>query len=164
MAVNRVHMVIRAYISSEKTVRFSCPKCERSKIQDVSSFLNLDREIRTTIRCKCGHTFKAVLERRKRYRKTVDLVGTYWIKEKGSASNMVVKDISRTGIKFYVRIKPLFKIGDRIWVEFRLDNNQKTLISKRVLIKDIKDYFVGVEFTNIDSSNAADISLGFYLV
>jgi hypothetical protein len=104
------------------------------------------------------------LERRRHYRKLIDLYGTYWIKEKGLSRDMVIKDISRAGIKFHVDLKPLLKIGDSIGVEFRLDNPQRTLISKRVIVRNIRDGDVGVEFINVDSSNAADVSIGFYLM
>ena len=157
-------MAIRVFVSKDKITSFSCPKCGRSKNQDVTSFLNLDREIKAKIRCKCGNTFKIVLERRNYYRKQVDLVGAYWIKEKGLSRDLVIKDISRNGIKFHVNIKPTFTIGDKIWVEFRLDNYQKTMILKRVIIRSIKDGDVGVEFLNVESENAGDIAIGFYLM
>lgn len=159
-----LHSVVRAFISQDKTARFTCPACARSKMQDVSSFLDLDREIKATIRCKCGNTFKAVLERRKHHRKQVDLLGTFWIKEKGLACDMVVKDLSRAGIKFHIRVKPPFKVGEKLWVEFRLDNTDRTMILKQVLVRNIKNDYVGCQFIMVDPNNKVDKAIGFYLM
>ncbi len=141
-----------------------CPECTRARIQDVSSYLDLDREIRAYVCCKCGYKFKAVLERRKNHRKPVNLPGTYWTERRGLSRNCTIKDISRTGVRFNVATNPDLNIGDKVWVEFRLDTPQRTQISKRVIIRNKKKSDYGVEFLGVDPNNATDRSIGFYLM
>ncbi len=157
-------MVEKVYVSAESTATFVCPKCSRSRIEDVSLYLEADCEIKAKARCKCGHRFEATVDRRKHYRKTTNLVGIYMIDEKGITGQMTVKDISRSGLKFHVHIQPAFKIGARILVEFRLDDRFKTSISKSVIVKSIKDGYVGTQFVSIDATSAIDRAIGFYLL
>ncbi len=157
-------MVEKVFVSAESTATFVCPQCSRSRTQDVSSYLEANHEIKAKIRCKCGHRFETMVDRRKYYRKTTNLIGIYLIKEKGIADKMTVKDISRGGLRFHIHIQPAFKIGDRILVEFRLDDRYKTSISKSVIVKSIKDGYVGTQFVSIDPTNVIDKAIGFYLM
>ncbi len=157
-------MVEKVFVSAESTATFVCPKCSRSRTQDVSLYLEADREIKAKIRCKCGHRFETTVDRRKYYRKITNLVGIYLIEEKGITGQMTVKDISRGGLKFQIHSPPAFKIGDRIVVEFRLDDRYKTSISKSLIIKSISDGYVGTQFVSIDPTSAIDKAIGFYLL
>jgi hypothetical protein len=157
-------MVEKVYISAESTATFICPKCSRSRTQDLSLYLEVDHEIKAKIRCKCGHRFETTVDRRKYYRKTTNLVGVYLIDEKGITGQMTVKDISRGGLKFHVHTQPAFKIGARILVEFRLDDRLKTSVSKSVIVKKITDGYVGAQFVSIDPTSAIDKAIGFFLL
>ena len=157
-------MVEKIYVSAENTATFVCPKCSRSRTEDVSLYLEADREIKAKIRCKCGHRFETMVDRRKHYRKTTNLVGIYMIEEKGITGQMTIKDISRGGLKFHIHAKPVFQIGSRILVEFRLDDRNKTVISKSVIIKSLKDGYVGAQFASVDPTSAIDKAIGFYLL
>lgn len=157
-------MAEKVYVSADSTATFVCPKCSRSRTEDVSLYLEADREIKAKIRCKCGHRFETLVDRRKNYRKITNLVGVYLIDEKGVTGQMTVKDISRGGLKFQINTQPAFKIGARILVEFRLDDRYKTAISKSVIIKSLKDGLVGTQFISIDPTSAINKALGFYLL
>ena len=55
-------------------------------------------------------------------------------------------------------------VGEKVMVEFHLDDDQKTLIRKNAVVRSIKGYFLGMEFFSIDPQNVYDKVLGFYLM
>jgi hypothetical protein len=74
---------------------------------------------------------------------------------------MTVKDVSATGLKLKTNVAQNFAIGDRMQVEFHLDDRNRTLIKKRVIVRYQNGPFVGGEF---ESTEAPDKALGFYLL
>jgi hypothetical protein len=120
--------------------------------------------VRVNIKCRCGHAFRAVLEKRRRYRKNTKLPGTYsYERSDGSVDKgiMQVVDISSSGMKLKLNVGRTFKVGDKLKVEFNLDDPQHTLIDKIVIVKNVSDAHVGVAFREREGD---DPSLGFYLL
>jgi hypothetical protein len=157
-------MVERAFITSLKTAKFVCPKCKRSKIADVAQYIQLDQIIRVKVNCPCGHSFIAILEKRKQYRKAVNLPGSFTHFNGGRVMTkglMTVCDLSLTGIKLKVNYPYPFSVGDLLAVRFSLDDYQKTLIDKKVLIQNLNLPFIGSKFPITESE---DKTLGFYLL
>ena len=122
---------------------------------------------RFKVKCKrCGHPYRVVIEKRGHYRKMVDLPGTYTYlvddrpRDKGS---MRVIDVSRSGLKIRLPGKPYFVAGDRLMIEFHLDDTNQSLIRKKVEIKKIFDQELGVAFTSVHPSDPSDKALGFYM-
>ena len=101
---------------------FICPNCNLSKTADVSTYKDINKEVRMNVKCKCGHSFSVTLERRASYRKDIESPGNYTYTssegkiEKGSLS---VKDISRNGLKFKVKEDPKFSVGEKVYLEFQ---------------------------------------------
>ena len=142
---------------------FSCPKCARTKTVDVSKYAALDKMITVNVKCPCGHAYKAILEKRKQYRKETNLPGTYIHFIDGQPRDrglMTVKDISTTGMKLQLNVKQNFAIGDQLQVEFHLNDVHRTLIKKTVIIRNQREQFIGAEFAPFES---VDKALGFYL-
>ena len=77
---------------------------------------------------------------------------------------MKVIDLSRTGLKIKVNEIAKFSAGDRMVIEFRLDDANRSLIRKEVEIKKIFDLELGVAFTSIHPSDPSDRALGFYML
>lgn len=79
---------------------------------------------------------------------------------------MTVRDLSRSGLKLELEKEGELKVGDKLVVEFKLDNPQKTAIKKEVLVKTTFGNYVGTEFCSRDPNNpidkAYDIAIGFY--
>jgi hypothetical protein len=73
---------------------------------------------------------------------------------------MTVKDLSTSGLKLQLNVKQNFAIGDQMQVEFHLNDAQRTLIKKTVIIRNQRDQFIGAEFAPFES---IDKALGFYL-
>jgi hypothetical protein len=157
----------RVFIQEKNTAIFLCPKCASFKTIDVSAYSDIEGDVEIDIECKCGHSFSAFLDRRKDYRKKVNLPGTYtYTSSEGEIERgtLFVKDISRNGFKFKVKVDPKFSVGDNISLKFQLDNKQKTLIKKEVVIKNIfKDKTISSEFCSVSPSDPNDKAIGFYL-
>jgi hypothetical protein len=158
---------ISAYICSTcHLAAFDCPSCQRSKSINMSKQLLAEsfEPIEIQYECQCGAAYTVTLERRKHHRKETRLSGIYTHmvgKRKLNKGIMTVVDVSRSGLKlkFNLNVNQYFSMGDRLYVEFHLDNDAHTLIQKEVTIKGIADNTIGVEFANQESENDA---IGFF--
>ena len=148
-------MTQKVYLTSKQMATFSCPQCARSK--------TLDKMITVNVKCPCGHAYKAILEKRKKYRKDTNLPGTYIHFIDGQPRDrglMTVKDLSTSGMKLQLNVKQNFAIGDQLQVEFHLNDTHRTLIKKTVIIRNQREQFIGTEFAPFET---VDKALGFYL-
>lgn len=150
----------KVFIGSNDLATFRCPKCDKAKTANVSRYKNIQTAVRVKAKCPCGHTFTVVLERRKHVRKNLNLPGTYVVERTGHRGAMNVRDLSRSGVKIKLNFRPDFEIGDRLVLEFNLDDNQRSIIRKEIIVRSIKDLYVGTEFSNIDHYD----KLGSYLL
>jgi PilZ domain len=156
-------MTQKIYITSKQMATFCCPQCNRSKTVDVSKYAAVDKLVKVNIKCPCGHAYKAILEKRRQYRKETNLPGTYVHFVDGQPRNrglMTVRDLSTAGMKLRLNVKQNFVVGDQMRVEFHLDDAHRTLIKKTVIIRNQRDHFLGVELAPFE---AVDKALGFYL-
>ena len=151
------------YVTSENQARFVCPQCGKSKTVDAGRFKSSARTVRVKVRCPCGHKYTAILEKRHGYRKEVSLPGSFVHfvdgRETGRGA-MTVRDISTGGIKLRITNTDKINVGDVLQLEFRLDDAHRSLLQKKVIVRNIKDMHVGVEFA---MSESTDKALGFYL-
>ncbi len=157
-------MAERVFITSQNTAKFVCPECQRSKIADVSKYLNLDKKIKVNVKCPCGNKFAALLEKRKQYRKETNLPGSFIHYTDGKMTGrglMTICDLSLTGMKLKVDYEYHFSEGDVLEVRFFLDNPQKTAMNKKVIVKITNMPFIGTEFPITERE---DKTLGFYLL
>ena len=157
-------MTEKAFITSQNTAKLECPKCQRSKIIDASKYSKLDRKLQIRVKCPCGNKFAVLLERRKQYRKETDISGSFIHYIDGNVASrglMTVCDLSFTGMKLRVDYDYQFSVGDLLEVRFLLDNPQRSLMHKQVIVKNTKMPYVGTEF---HFSEKEDKMLGFYLL
>jgi hypothetical protein len=156
-------MTEKVYITSQQMATFVCPKCSRSKTVNASKYSNLDKLIKVKVKCPCGHVYTSILEKRKQYRKKAHLPGSFVHLVDGRPVNrgpMTVEDISATGLKLKLNTTLNCTIGDHLDVEFHLDDRNRTLIKKRIIIRNIIGLFIGAEFGPTED---LDKALGFYL-
>jgi hypothetical protein len=156
-------MTEKVYITSQQMATFVCPQCSRSKTVSVSKYANVDKLIKINVKCPCGHAYTSILEKRKQYRKATSLPGSFIHFLDGRPINrgvMTVVDISATGMKLKLSAAKGFAVGDHMEVDFNLDDKHRTLIKKRVIVRNVNDPFIGVEF---GPAEALDKALGFYL-
>ena len=144
-----------------------CPYCGFSKTVDVSKYLIIKNKYRLKIRCKCSKMHIGVFERRQRHRKNTQLPGQYFLGLRDDGlivGQILVKDISISGVKFQlVEDKQQdLKIGDRMAVEFRLNDRPGAVISRNIVIKNVNDTTVNAQFLE-KVSFEKDVSLKVFL-
>ncbi|MBI5897174.1 MAG: zinc ribbon domain-containing protein [Desulfobacterales bacterium] len=148
-------------------VLLTCPTCGLQEPVSVERFDKLGKTI--AVSCSCGKHFAAVLEKRRFLRKSVRLQGYFSLGGDlgpiGSGGNlwgtMLVKDLSRAGLRFTTEKASLLHPGDLAMVRFNLDNTNHALIHKPARVISITSHGVGCLFEGADSY---DITLGFYLM
>jgi PilZ domain len=150
--------LIHVYASATDQVTIICPKCGFARNIDVKKFKNAHSKLKA--RCRCGEVFRVALDFRKYYRKGVKLPGEYTLKGKKERGEILVEDISMTGVRFST-VRPHHISGnDTVELRFTLNNPKKTEIRTPVKIRWIVDHNVGAEFIDL---NRFKQDLVFYL-
>jgi len=160
-------MTQKVFVTASNTAVFECPKCKKTKMVNVSKYKMIDKAVKIRVNCPCGHSYPVFLERRKHYRKASNFPGKYihFLSDgRQDAGMMTVNDVSRSGLKLKVNVKREFKSGDRLNVEFTLDDNKRSVIKKEVIVRKVNDQVIGVEFVTVSTSDPSDTALGFYLM
>jgi hypothetical protein len=135
----------KVFINNENRATFVCPACNKATTADVGDQKDAETAVKIQHKCACGHSHTVLLERRQFYRKDVDIPGVYIVD--GLKKTMTVKDISRHGLKFYSESDEQgVKVGDGLYLEFRLDNGENLLIKKEGIVKKASAQGVRVEF------------------
>ena len=156
-------MTEKVYITSKKMATFICPLCQKSKTVDVSKYASLDKIVKVKVTCPCGYGYTSILEKRKKYRKETNLPGSFVHLVDGrrvGGGLMIVKDLSTSGLKIHTNAQHNCAVGDVVLVEFSLDDTHRTLIKKKVIVRNIVGQNLGTEFA---PTEAIDKALGFYL-
>ncbi len=154
-------MAIKLFIEDENTVTISCGQCKKSKTVDAARFKGHSR---IKVQCTCGHISTFQLEKRRHYRKTTDLKGTYRITDTGGntpdSGVMTVVDISRNGMRMKFNSFPLLHLGDIMNIAFNLDDANHSLVDRQVVVQNIEAPYIGTKFQHPGSM---DNIIGFYL-
>ena len=160
-------MAHKIYINSDNTATFTCPECGKTKNADVSRFANREKTVKIKATCACGHSYNVFLERRRQFRKNTNLPGIFRCTPESTRvlttpykDQMLVVDISRTGLRLKILSMPNLHVGDQLNVEFNLDDKNQSLISRDVIIKNINAPYVGVQYAQ---RTHHDSIIGFYL-
>lgn len=152
---------ITVHVDKENSVMLSCPSCGISKMVSLDKFKDLKQKF--SVRCKCNNCYEVHLDFRKSYRKNVTLPGEFKVLSPMVSiwMDVIVCDISRTGIGFNL-IEPFsIKKGSTIQIKFNLDNSKQTLIDKKGIVRVVKKDFIGCDFSDFD---LYEKELGFYLM
>lgn len=148
----------KVYVDDTNEAAIICPKCGLEKKIDVANFKYTHKRLKG--KCRCGEVFRFTLEFRKHYRKKVRLPGEYFVQGKDEKGEIIIEDISASGIRF-ASLKPHYiSRNDTVELKFTLDNPTRTEIRKLAQIRWIIDRNVGAEFIN---QITIDKDLGFYL-
>lgn len=145
-------------VNSEMKVQAPCLSCKRVNVLDLSG----ERDMITAaqVNCECGARYPVRLEFRKTYRKRASLDGFYF-DEDGTKREMIVRDISLGGVGFHTREPHRLKPRHIIDVLFHLDDAKGTRIFRKVMVRNVRGRFVGVQFLE---RRERDKELGFYLL
>jgi hypothetical protein len=93
------------------------------------------------------------LERRRHFRKPVNLVGMFFFRrgEGPPLKGLIkVKDISQSGIQFSVNSMPEFDVGDKLLIEFTLDDEEHSQIREEGIVRRIQANIVALSFNTTD--------------
>jgi len=157
-------MVERVYPSASNTVNIICQECKKTKTVDVSKIANTSRTVKIKSTCSCGHNWTTIIERRRQYRKIVNLPGTYdHVKDEKvlDRGGMKVVDISGGGVRLKLNVERNLQVGDHLDIEFHIDDSNRTLIKKSVVVRNVNGVYVGTSFR---LAVAYDPVLGYYLM
>lgn len=143
----------RVFINDQGQGSFVCPACNKGVIKDLSEFSNTPCAVRLKCRCRCGNVYRVLVERRRHFRKPVNLVGMFFFQNnQGNPVKGLIKvhDISQSGIRFSVNSVPDFKVGDRLIIEFTLDDEDHSQIREVGTVRRIQTNMIGLAFKNTD--------------
>jgi hypothetical protein len=144
------------YAGAANHVTITCPKCGLEKNKDVTDFKDTPKRLKA--KCKCGEVFRIFLEFREHYRKIVRLSGDYFVQEKDEKGEVLIKNISITGINFESLKPHNISEDDIVELEFTLDNRNKTELNTLVKIIRVRDLNVCGQFID-ESSMKQDLAL-----
>ena len=149
----------KIYVGHTNKVTIICPKCGLEKNTIVSKFKDTHKKLKA--KCKCGEVFRFALDFRKYYRKNVQLNGDYFVQGKDEKGEILIEDISKTGIKFATLKPHNFAKDDLVELKFTLDNPMRMEVRTRVKILWIIDRNVGAQFND---PKLLEKDLGLYLI
>ena len=134
------------YVDENNQTTIICPKCGFEKNIDVTDFKDTHKMLKA--KCRCGEVFRLTLDFRRHYRKNVRLAGEYFVQGKNEKGEVLIKDISMTGIRF-ASLKPhnILK-DDTVELKFTLDNPMRTKVQELVKIIRTVDRNVGAQYIN----------------
>jgi len=156
----------KIFISQDNKATLACPACERSRTIDASPYITLSHVVRIRVKCPCGHAYTAQLERRRYFRKSVHLQGRYCQAPGGrhvGRGTMAVLNLSRSGVKMRLGGDKPLRIGDRLLVEFQLDDRKRSSVRRETVVRRIDGKELGVEFAPADPADPNAKAIGFYL-
>ena len=146
------------YVDDTNQASVLCPKCGFEKIVDITNFKNTQK--RAKAKCVCGESFRFTFEFRKNYRKSVRLPGEYIVKGTGEKGDVIIRDLSLTGIRFESLKPHQISTNDILDVKFRLDNSVRSEIRKLAKVMWVRDRIVAAHYSE---TKLFEKDLGFYL-
>ena len=146
------------YVDDTNQASIICPECGFSKNIDITNFKSTQKRARA--KCGCGESFRFTFEFRKNYRKNVRLAGEYIVKVTGEKGDVIIRDLSLTGIRFESLKPHEISTNDILEVKFKLDNSKKSEIRKLVKVIWVRDRIVAAHYSE---TKLFEKDLGFYL-
>ena len=148
----------KVYVDQKNRALIICSKCGFEKNVDAISFRNTNDVVKGECKCKERYQFK--LEYRQYYRKEVMLTGEYIAQKNGEKGEVIVRQLSLTGIRFESLKPHQISIDDILEVKFKLNDRKKSDIRKSIKVIWVKERIVGGIFTE---RKFYEKDLGFYL-
>lgn len=148
----------KVYVDYTNQITVICPKCGLKKNINVFKFKDTHKRLKA--KCKCGEVFRLTLDFRKYYRKNVRFAGEYHIPGKNEKGEILIEEISMTGINFKTTKPHNFFKDDTVELKFALDDRMRMEIQTSVKIKWIIDRSVGAQF---EDPKSLEKDLRFYL-
>jgi hypothetical protein len=140
---------IRVFINNKNEGEIVCPHCKTTRVINVPVQHISSKPIK--VKCKCEYNFLIILEYRKYHRKSVMFPGKIF----DASSNKEIDDVnitslSVTGIGFELTSYQGVNVNDILKISFSLVDNIDSTIYEEIVVKHVKDNFVGAEFRDQD--------------
>ena len=148
----------KLYIDTSKKTTITCPRCLFERNIDVTKIKHDQKILKD--RCRCGKAYEFTIVYIKKYRKDVELLGEYIIEKSGEKGDIIIRDLSMSGIRFENLSLHQISKDDTLEVKFQLDNPKRSEIKKSVKVIWVKDHTIGANFIETELYKA---DLGFYL-
>jgi hypothetical protein len=71
----------RVFLNDREEGTFTCPACSKGVIRNLSAFAQTRTAIRLKCKCSCGNVYRVLVERRRHFRKPVNLMGIFFFRE-----------------------------------------------------------------------------------
>lgn len=150
----------KLYIDEAGQGFFECPHCGKQVKFDTSAFQGLSSGVK--VKCPCGEEFKVCFGLRKGRRKQSFFRGHYVKLSQGKERGRIrVRDVSVGGIRFTTWNAHDLKEGDKILVQFALEDRRDSEIERTATVRWVKDMTIGCQFTD---HRVMDAGLGFYVM
>ncbi len=151
---------VKVYVQDTGRALLVCPSCGFTHELDAAKYQNQSHTL--TARCRCRNTLSILLEFRNQARKKVQLEGFFRSRNPSSPVNgsMIIHNLSCTGIGFSVMSGMEPQAGDKLSLEFQLDDRNGSTIIKNAVVKSVHGQIIGCAFD--DRGELAGV-LGFYL-
>ena len=146
------------YVDDTNQASIICPECGFSKNINITNFKSTQK--RAKAKCGCGESFRFTFEFRKNYRKNVRLAGEYIVKVTGEKGDVIIRDLSLTGIRFESLKPHEISTNDILEVKFKLDNSVRSEIRKFAKVIWVRDRIVAAHYSE---TKLFEKDLGFYL-
>ncbi len=147
------------FVDSGGETTVVCPYCQVVKAVCVLKYR--DRHELLKVKCVCGKIFTISLEFRRHYRKSTELEGSFeCLPPAASGGRMRIVNLSLEGACFEVNGLHNLKEGARGTMVFTLDDRKKTVITKKMVIRNVTGKRIGCQFVE---ERAFEKELGFYL-
>jgi hypothetical protein len=152
----------KVYVRPDGTVVLTCPHCNIQREVQAESFKGYKHKLK--VKCSCKETFMVFIEFRNRVRKKTNLRATYINHSQDDSSGfLTIQDVSVTGLSFSSRDLKNFKVGDILTVEFTLDDEYRSQIIKKIIIRDIRKNSAGCQYEDEDEV-AFGSPLGYFVM
>lgn len=147
------------FTGSEATYEVVCQSCGRKKTLRHEQLRHLRNAVK--VKCGCGIIFDLVFERRRFYRKKVQLDAQLFDVDSGEKlDDVALVTISVGGVGFVSHLDDI-AVGDKFRVRFYLDNEAQALVDEEIMVRNIIKGMIGAEFVQQDYYN---FDLDFYLM
>jgi len=135
------------YANDANQTTLICPKCGFVKTIDTTNYKKTQKRLKA--HCRCGEVFKFTLEFRKNYRKDVRLPGEYTIRQSGEKGEIIVKNLSMSGIRFTSLRPHQISTDDTLELKFNLDNPARKEIRRSAKVIWVRDHDVGAQYIEL---------------
>ena len=153
---------IKIFVRDNGRALFVCPSCGFTHEIDVNKYKGRGAQT-LNARCRCQKILAINFDFRGHARKDVDLSGSFRVLDKGMTHMkgvMLVRNLSMTGVAFEVTGGDEPMVGQKIALEFHLDDRKMSHIQKDAMVRSTGNGLVGCQFVDYGE---LDPSIGFYL-